>query len=75
MMTHGSSTRARYVSRCVLSPIGTSGSCPMPIWLRVLGHAGSSRRAQSRRSSARMQLPNATTLALASATDLHLGAV
>jgi hypothetical protein len=29
----------------------------------------------SRRSGALMQLPNAPTLALASATDLHLGAV
>jgi predicted kinase len=25
------------------SPTGTSGSCPIPIWLRVLGHAGHSR--------------------------------
>jgi hypothetical protein len=30
---------------------------------------------RTRRSGARMQLPNARTLALASATDLHLGAV
>lgn len=40
-----------------LSPNGTSGSCPIPIWLRVLGQAGHSRVAPRAVDRSRSQVP------------------